>query len=94
MAVFHLFTNRQSQIINHKSQIINHKSKITTPVSPTQFLASLRSDKHYANQIVHLEHIAPRAAKYARLDQALHPALQDALKQSGIEKFSRIKRTR
>lgn len=56
-------------------------------MSPTQFLASLRSEKHYANQIVHLEHLAPRAAKYARLEKSLHPALQDALKQIGIEKF-------
>ncbi|GIL15667.1 MAG: helicase [Chloroflexota bacterium] len=56
-------------------------------MSPTQFLTSLRSDKHYANQIVHLEHLAPRAAKYARLEKSLHPALQGALKQSGIEKF-------
>ncbi len=56
-------------------------------MTPTQFLASLRSDKRYANQIVHLERIAPRPAKYAALEQPLHPALADALYALKIEKF-------
>ena len=67
------------------AQIENRKSK--TPVTPTQFLTSLRSEKHYANQIAHLEHLPPRGAKYARLDKPLPPALADALKVIGIEKF-------
>lgn len=56
-------------------------------MTPVQFLTSLRSDKHYANQIVHLEHLAPRPPKYARLDQPLHPALADALNANQIDKF-------
>ncbi len=56
-------------------------------MSPTQFLTSLRSDKHYANQIIHLEHIAPRPAKFAALEHPLHPALADALHANKIEKF-------
>lgn len=56
-------------------------------MTPTQFLTALRSEKHYAHQIVHLEHLAPRPAKYARLDKPLPPPLAHALKQIGIEKF-------
>ncbi len=30
----------------------------SSEMTPTQFLTSLRSEKHYANQIIHLEHLA------------------------------------
>ncbi len=56
-------------------------------MTPTQFLTALKSEKHYANQIIHLEHIAARAAKFARLETPLHPALQDALRAQKIDKF-------
>lgn len=56
-------------------------------MTPTQFLTTLRSEKHYANQVIHLEHLAPRPAKYAALAQPLHPALANTLKQNGIDKF-------
>src|SRR5581483_718332 len=56
-------------------------------MTPDQFLTALKSEKGYADQIVHLEHLAPRSAKYARLDKPLPPALEDALKATGIEKF-------
>ncbi len=56
-------------------------------MTPTQFLTALRSEKNYANQIVHLEHLAARPAKYARLDEPLRPALEAALKALRIEKL-------
>ena len=42
-------------------------------MTPTQFLTTLKSEKQYANQIVHLEHLGSRAAKFARLDEPLFP---------------------
>src|SRR6185436_639247 len=56
-------------------------------MTPTQFLTTLRSDKNYANQIIHLEHLASRAAKFARLDKPLPRELEDALRASKIDKF-------
>jgi DEAD/DEAH box helicase domain-containing protein len=51
------------------------------------FLNHIRSLKTYDNQIAHIEHIAPRRAAYAKLDEPLDSALQDCLDAHG---FSRL----
>ncbi len=56
-------------------------------MTPIQFLSELKSEKSYRNQIIHLEHLQPRAAKYAALAHKLNPALARALQANGIEKF-------
>jgi DEAD/DEAH box helicase domain-containing protein len=56
-------------------------------VTPSQFLSHLRTEKAYRNQIIHVEHLAPRPPRYANLARPLHAALAKALKANGIEKF-------
>lgn len=56
-------------------------------MTPNQFLASLRAEKSYRDQIVHLEHLAPRPPHYENLAEPLNPALAAALKKNGIDKF-------
>ncbi len=48
------------------------------------FLQYLTTQPFYNNQIVHTEHIPPREAEYAVLDEPLAPVLQDCLKRRGI----------
>ncbi len=56
-------------------------------MGPSTFLARLKSDKAYCNQIIHVEHLAPRAARYGKLSRRLSPMLADALKKLRIEKL-------
>ena len=49
------------------------------------FLERLQTAPEYADQMVHLEAIAPREARYADLARPLQPALQDTLSQQGID---------
>ena len=49
------------------------------------FLERLRAAPEYADQIVHLETIPPRDARYAEPAQPLQPALRDALSSQGID---------
>ena len=49
------------------------------------FLERLRAAPEYADQIVHLETIPPREARYAEPAQPLQPALRDALSSQGID---------
>lgn len=56
-------------------------------VSPQQFLTALRTDAHYHEQLIHVEHLAARPAKYARLDKPLPPELERALNAVKIDKF-------
>ncbi|MDP2730977.1 MAG: DEAD/DEAH box helicase [Dehalococcoidales bacterium] len=48
------------------------------------FLDYLQAQPGYAGQIVHIEHIPPRKAVPAELDEPLAASLQDRLEQSGI----------
>ncbi len=48
------------------------------------FLNHLRSQSTYENQIAHIEHIAPRRASYAELDEPLSAELQDCLDGHGL----------
>jgi DEAD/DEAH box helicase domain-containing protein len=51
------------------------------------FLNHLRSKTGYEDQIAHIEHLAPRRARYGALDAPLEPALQQCLDDNG---FSRL----
>ncbi|MFA5309637.1 MAG: DEAD/DEAH box helicase [Dehalococcoidales bacterium] len=48
------------------------------------FLNHIRSRTGYESQIAHIEHIAPRRARYGKLDEPLVPALQDCLDAHGL----------
>ncbi len=51
------------------------------------FLNHLRGLKNYDDQIAHIEHIAPRRPAYGKLDEPLHPALQDCLFTHGLSRL-------
>jgi DEAD/DEAH box helicase domain-containing protein len=51
------------------------------------FINHLKRQRFYQGQIVHVQHIPPRRARYGRLDKPLPAPLQDALKQAGAEKL-------
>lgn len=51
------------------------------------FVAYLRSLPHYEGQIVHVEHIPARAARYGQLSRPLPTALEEALRRRGLECF-------
>ena len=51
------------------------------------FLNHIRGLKNYADQIAHIEHIAPRRAAYGRLDEPLEPALQACLDEHGFTRL-------
>lgn len=53
------------------------------------FVAHLRSLSAYAGQIVHVEHIPPRAAQYGALSHPLPAALQDTLERRGLARLYR-----
>lgn len=48
------------------------------------FLAYLKSDPEYKNQIVHVQYIPAREARPGCLDHPLHPVLQERMKEVGI----------
>ena len=48
------------------------------------FIQHLRSLESYSSQIAHIEHIAPRQAQWAELDEPLDPVLQNCLSRQGI----------
>jgi DEAD/DEAH box helicase domain-containing protein len=50
----------------------------------TAFLNFLQSQDTYNDQIVHIERISPRGAKYTWLDEPLSPVVQASLKKRGI----------
>ncbi|MEP7199545.1 MAG: DEAD/DEAH box helicase, partial [Chloroflexota bacterium] len=56
-------------------------------MTPSQFLTLLRADKAYRNQIVHVEHIPSRAARYAKLARPLNASLAKTLDALGVTKF-------
>jgi DEAD/DEAH box helicase domain-containing protein len=51
----------------------------------SRFLERLQTAPEYADQMVHLETIPPREARYAEPAQLLQAALRDALSQQGID---------
>jgi DEAD/DEAH box helicase domain-containing protein len=53
----------------------------------TAFLTQLQRQPFYQGQIVHLEQIARRSAKYGALDEPLHLDLQAGLRGQGIERL-------
>jgi DEAD/DEAH box helicase domain-containing protein len=53
----------------------------------TAFLSQLQRQSFYHGQIVHLEQIPRRSAKYGALDASLHPDLQAQLRAQGIERL-------
>ncbi|MEI2689968.1 MAG: DEAD/DEAH box helicase [Anaerolineae bacterium] len=53
----------------------------------TAFLGQLRRQPFYQGQIVHLEQIGRRSAKYGALSTPLHPDLQASLRRQGIERL-------
>ncbi len=48
------------------------------------FLAQLRAHSHYRDQIVHIEGILPRNARYGDLERPLPPRLSSALESAGL----------
>ncbi|MBI5879525.1 MAG: DEAD/DEAH box helicase [Chloroflexi bacterium] len=54
-------------------------------MTPPEFLAALRAERGYRQQLVHVEQIPPREARYGRLARPLHPTLAGALKTLGID---------
>ena len=56
-------------------------------MTPTAFLSRLKADKAYCNQIVHVEHLAPRDAQYGKLARPLNRALAEGLKARGLTKL-------
>ncbi len=56
-------------------------------MTPHEFLAHLKRHPQYRGQLVHVERIAPRRARYGRLTHGLSPALMAALKAHGTSKL-------
>lgn len=53
----------------------------------SEFVEYLKSKRDYRQQIVHVEHIPARPARYANLKRPLPAALQEALRQAGVDKL-------
>ena len=53
-------------------------------MSVSTFLPRLKKHSAYRDQIVHVEHIAPREASYGELDKPLHPRLQESLEENHL----------
>jgi len=54
---------------------------------PTEFVRYLTGRRDYRQQIVHVEHIPPRAARYANLKRPLPAPLQEALRKTGASRL-------
>jgi DEAD/DEAH box helicase domain-containing protein len=52
-----------------------------------EFITHLKQQPWYRGQIVHVEHLMARPARYGRLDRPLPPALDKSLKRLGIEQL-------
>jgi DEAD/DEAH box helicase domain-containing protein len=53
----------------------------------TRFLDHVESDRHYRDQITHVQVIPARPAQYAETNEPLHPLLQQALAAMNIEQL-------
>ncbi|MGE5264417.1 MAG: DEAD/DEAH box helicase, partial [Acidobacteriota bacterium] len=56
-------------------------------LTPSAFLAYLKANKAYSNQILHVEHLAPRPPRYGKLSRALARDLTAALKGQALDQF-------
>jgi len=56
-------------------------------VTPTEFIEYLKRKREYRQQIIHVQHIPARAARFGSLQHPLPKALQEALRESGTEKL-------
>src|SRR5437870_5815722 len=56
-------------------------------MTPLEFLARLRADKAYRGQLVHVEQVKARAARFAKTARPLNPALGKALAAIGVERL-------
>lgn len=56
----------------------------TTPLTPPQLLEHLQQGASYDGQVVHVERMPARPAKYSSLPQPLHPRVWVALGALGI----------
>jgi len=56
-------------------------------MNPAEFLAYLQKQPSYKGQLVHVEELPARRARYGKLAQGLPPALVDALKQNGTTRL-------
>ena len=59
----------------------------TTTLSATAFLEHLKSLPGYQNQVVHVEQLPARAARYAVLDPPILPPVLQALEHRGVRQF-------
>ena len=51
------------------------------------FIEYLKAQETYEDQIVHVEHLPPREAVCAELDEPLHERLQTCIRRRGITSF-------
>ncbi len=56
-------------------------------MTPGQFVQYLKSRRDYRQQIVHVEHVAARAARYAKLKRPLTAQLRQAVSQAGADRL-------
>jgi len=56
-------------------------------VNPTEFIHYLTSKRDYRQQIVHVEHLPARPARYANLKRPLAKAVQEAVHRAGVDRF-------
>ncbi len=58
-------------------------------MNPAAFLKSLKKQKFYQGQLVHVEHIPPRPPEYASLEKPLARSLVEAVKAGGADRLYR-----
>jgi DEAD/DEAH box helicase domain-containing protein len=56
-------------------------------MTPTAFLTSLKSEKSFRHQLIHIEHLSAKAAEYGKLARPLDRDLAKALRARGIERL-------
>jgi len=56
-------------------------------MTPTEFIAYLQSKRDYRQQIVHIEHLPARPARYGKLKRPLPKILQQALNKIGADRL-------
>ncbi len=61
--------------------------KITRKMNPTDFFNSLKEQSFYEDQLVHIERIGARRARYESLEQPMMRSLVEALKAGGAKKL-------
>ncbi len=54
---------------------------------PSEFLTALKKKPFYRNQLVHIERLPPRRARYGALKSPVHPVLMRALRATNTHRF-------